>query len=117
VVWDQPIRGKGAAYDLNSWIDSAGREREYVAITVEVRNHSPLRWREACKAVEGKKGQPLRTLLRHLGMWRWVPWNCTSPVRVLLGALDIQVTGETPDAILTELAHPADHGVHQSIAD
>ena len=108
VVWDQPIRGKGRAYDLESWLDSAGRDRTYVAVTLEVPEHSPMKWRAACRQIEGRRGQPIRTLLRHLGLWKWVPWNCTSPVRILLGAMGVTVTGETPDDIIRELAENPD---------
>lgn len=102
-IWDQPIKGVGKAYDSQEWIKALGPGRSYTEVCIEVPDHDPLRFTEACKACEGRKAQKYRTILRWLRLWPKPAWNCTSPVRLMLNALDINVEGETPDDIITEL--------------
>lgn len=105
VLWDQPIRGEGRAYDTLSWLAAAGGNRRYSVVRVETDDFHPQRWREAAKRIAGRKGQPVRTALRYLGLWPKPAWNCTSPVKELLGAYGIEVEGETPDDIIEALKH------------
>ena len=104
VIWDQPIRGKGGAYDAVEWMDAAGRERDFVSVTLRVDDHNPSEFRAACDEIENKNGQPLRTLLRALRLWPKPAWNCVSPVKVLLGSIGIELESETPDGIIRELS-------------
>jgi len=104
VIWDQPIKGTGAAYIADEWMDAAGRERDFFSVSLSMPDHSPEKFRAACKEIENKKGQPIRTVLRALRMWPKPAWNCVSPVKVVLGSLGIELESETPDGIIRELA-------------
>lgn len=103
-IWDQPIKGEGQAYHAQEWLDSAcAHERGFLTVTLELEDHDPAAWLASCRMIEGRKGQKIRTMLRHLRLWPTRPWNCTSPVRFLLLGAGCPVNGETPDAIIEEL--------------
>ncbi len=106
VTWDQPWDGTAEAYDTDEWIrDHDVIKRGFTRVDVTYADHDPWLWIAACKRCEGRRCQRLRSALRWLHLWPRPAWNCTSPVRVLLKALDHDepLTGETPDAILREL--------------
>lgn len=121
-VWTQPWKIKkgpernpnryGRCRGLAKYIEQCGFDRDYCQHVVEVEDHDPDAWAEACEAIEGRKSQRLRTVLRYLRLWPRPAWNCTSPVRVLLAGLGIEAKGETPDAIIEELweRYPDDRG-------
>ena len=103
VIWDQPFKGAGTPYEANSWLRAACREgRDVVCVGLDFDDHDPLAYLEAARLIETRKGQPIRAVLRYLKLWPKAAWNCTSPTRVLLQALGIVVTGETPDAIIQQ---------------
>lgn len=107
VIWDQPWRGKAEAYSADEWIaDKAVIERGFTRVDLDYPDHDPWAYLNACKRIEGRHSQRLRTVLRYLKLWPRPAWNCTSPIRELLNALDPEnpVNGETPDALIEELA-------------
>jgi hypothetical protein len=100
-MWDQPQQGVGQAFYAPSYVRDKGRA-PVVAITVRPKHYAPAVGR-VLEQIEGRKTQVIRSAFRFLRLWPVPAWNCTSPVRLILGALDINVRGETPDAILREL--------------
>jgi len=108
VIWDQPWKGKAAAYDANEWVDEKDViERGYQRVDIHYPDHDPMAYLAACVKCEGRRSQRWRTALRFLKLWPKPAWNCTSPIREILNALDPDnpVTGETADAIIEELTH------------
>ncbi len=108
MIWDQPFRGVGQCYHADSFIsDKALPGRHAIVLVIEVDDHDPEALYTAFRQIEGRKGQPIRTILRYLHLWPRPAWNCASPVRIVLNALDIPVRGETPDALISELEGPS----------
>ena len=106
VIWDQPFKGTACAYDADVWVvDHDVIERGFTRVDLTFPDHDPWMFMAACKYIEGRKSQRLRTCLRWLKLWSSPAWNCTTPIRVLLRALDpaLNLTGETPDQIIEEL--------------
>lgn len=117
-LWSQPIRGVGKTWTVEEYIKQAGEDRSYVAVGLEFSHGDLPAWVAACKAVDNRRGQRVRTVLRYLHLWPRLAWNCTSPVRILLASQGVYLKGETPDALIRELRdYPADHLAHQQVAD
>jgi len=119
VIWDQPWKGTACAYDALVWVlDHGVKEREssppswlargFHRVDVSLDDHDPWAFLAACKKIEGRRSQRWRTILRFLHLWPVPAWNCTSPVREIMRALDPEhpLHGETPDAIIKELTAP-----------
>ncbi len=102
-VWSQPWDGKGRCVPVIQYLSECGTDREYVEIGLQFDDHDPDAWLAAIDRIDNRRTQRWRTALRHLRLWPIRPWNCTSPIRILLGALDMPIKGETPDAIIEEL--------------
>jgi hypothetical protein len=111
MMWDQPFRGIGKCYDAKAFLEAAmigGREIKQIVCSIG--NHDPKLLYDVFRQIEERRGQPVRSFLRAMGLWQWPAWNCTSPVRLVLNSLGVNVTGETPDAIQHELAAVARPG-------
>ena len=110
VVWEQgmgQLRGvRGRALRAGDWARSAfSTRRAFKAVAVEF-TATPQQmqaFRQAAQDIAKRKSQPLRTVLRYLGLWPVPAWNCTSPVRVLFGALGHTLKGELPDDLIREI--------------
>jgi hypothetical protein len=106
-IWDQPWKGTAAAYDALIWLDDHSiEERDWQRIDVVVEDHDPWAFIAACKKIEGRRSQRVRTVLRHMKLWPKPAWNCVSPVIEIINALHPDhppMTGETPDAIIAQL--------------
>jgi hypothetical protein len=111
--WSQPIKGIGRCYPLLEYAEQAGTERECCHVALTIEGYDPAAFEQSLRRIANRKGQRIRTLLRHLHLWPWKPWNCTSPIREVLNALDIPCEEETPDGIINELQDPAYRGADQ----
>jgi len=108
-VWDQPINGPGASYDVGDWIEATDAARRIAMVMhvgpQQVDKEAAL---AAFRRVSGRRGQPVRSVLRFLKLWPVPAWNCTSPARLLLSAYGVDVKAETPDALFEEILRDAD---------
>jgi hypothetical protein len=102
-VWSQGWRGKGVCKPLEQWLQEAGEAREFVEVGLIFSDHDPVALSDALDRSAGRRTQRLRACLRFLRLWPRPVWQCTSPVREVLAALDHPVEGETPDAIIEDL--------------
>lgn len=113
-VWDQPINAPGACYDAIQWAEAAQLSARHVmAVTLSSDEADSEAVLDCLQEIAGRKGQRIRTMLRHLRLWPFRPWNCLSPVRKLAAIYGHPVSGETPDDVLEELVAQIDGQSHQ----
>lgn len=108
-VWDQPINAEGACYDVGDWL-TASNAVDRIALVMHIGSDGVKKDQAlaAFAQISGRRGQPIRTVLRYFKLWPVQPWNCTSPVRLVLSAYGVDITAETPDAIFEEIIRDAD---------
>ncbi len=105
-IWHQPFRGKGSLYEARPYLG------KYLAVPRYWSNiHIELPSGEvpfdvlmaAAKGIYRRKGQPVRSVLRHLHLWPWPAWNCIGPARYMLSTVGIETTKEMPDGVVAEI--------------
>jgi hypothetical protein len=112
-IWDQPIRGKGSLYRAKDWLREAlSFRRRWCNMEIEaIEEDNDFSWVGMVKAsdtMSRAKGQPIRTVLRYMGLWPKRAWNCTGPAILMLRNMGMEVKGETPDDILKEILSAAE---------
>lgn len=106
-VLDQPGKGPPSCHKLEPYLQekAAAGERSYYRMEFKVWDYIPASAiEEACRYSESRKAQPWFTILRWCRLWPVPVWNCCSPSRRILKEIGIELTGETPDAIIAEVA-------------
>lgn len=105
-VWDQPIDKEGSARPvLDWWLRAECDERTVLMVSMEVTTDRRAAVAKALMSLKGRRGQPVRSVLRHLRLWPRQPWNCISPSRKVAQALGFSGRGETPDDFIEQLVH------------
>jgi hypothetical protein len=101
-IWDQPWKGAGKCYDADQFLMShcdADPEGSLALCRVATDPITHEQMIEFFRALEGRKTQRLRTVLRYLGLWPWQAWNCMSPIVGLLRLSGEEVDARTPDEL------------------
>lgn len=96
-LWDQPFRGRGKCYMADAWLAEKRPHRPWLGIDMEVRFEYTGRVFKALRRIERCKSQPIRSILRYLGLWPRPAWNCVSPIVEFLRASGSQIEANTPD--------------------
>lgn len=105
-VWSQPFRGKGELYEARPYLSHMlSVPRWWTNVHVELTGeNAPFDvLMGASQAIAKRKGQPIRSILRHRRLWPRPAWNCTGPARYLLNAIGIEIQEETPDGVIAEI--------------
>ena len=106
-VLDQPRWGHPSCHEVLPFLQekAAQGKRIYYRMEFTVWTDIPASAiEEACRYSEAQRSNGFTTALRWLRLWPWPVWNCCSPSKRILKEIGVELRGETPDAIIEEVA-------------